>query len=121
MSDTIIGLARRLNISVNEVYKILLERDVQLQDGFISGSAIEEITRKFSSFPQTITEPITKNDITDTDNNPQIPKPKREYSFPSEKPSRKHSPSAIHDFVNGEQLDAFIELMEENGEEIQNI
>ena len=121
MSNTITGLARRLNISVNEVYKILLERDVQLQDGFISDSAIEEITRRFSSSPQTITEPITKNDITDTDNNPQIPKPKREYSFPSEKPSRKHSPSAIHDFVNGEQLDAFIELMEENGEEIQNI
>lgn len=97
---SILEVSENLGVDVNKIFDVLRKKKIKLENGKIPETSLDIIKNTFG---------IGKV------------KEKKSKRVPEEKPSRKYNPSAIHQYINYEELETFIELMEEFGEDLSKM
>lgn len=94
---SILEVSENLGIDVNNLFNFLRDKNIKLEKGKISESSLNQIKKALET---------------------KVEKEEEIKKRPEEKISKKHNPSAIHQYIHYEELEAFTELMEELGEDL---
>ena len=113
---SILHVSESLDIPVNDIFSLIKEKNIELLDGYLSHTAVEQI-KDYTGITETVeeivSEPITPLEEVGEEVTPVV--------LPYQKRSKRHNPSAIHQFVDAEHIKPFISMLEESGEDTSDM